>query len=80
MAITNKTPYNPKWYSNIPANFRTFWASSSKSNKELTLTDEEIFIIWRDNYATVNEEGEDIIDEDYMNLFEEAMEDKEKEI
>lgn len=48
MAITRFTQYDPIFHSNIPGNFRFDWGK--RTNRPLDLTDEEIFILWRDSF------------------------------
>lgn len=74
MTISRYTPYDATYYSKIPANFRFAW--KRKTNRELALTDEEIFIIWRDNaFATPDDMDED----DYiLELINDALDEQDK--
>lgn len=58
MMVTANTPYSDT-YKNIPANYRFQW--KQLTNRELTLTDEEIFEVWKESFdwEWLNEEGEE---------------------
>lgn len=75
--ITKLTVYNPVYHSNIPKNFRALWKQST--NRELLLTDEEIFNIWRDTYDIEPDEtiGEDD-DKKVLNAIHDILDEKEQ--
>lgn len=79
MAIYRNTVYNPVYHSNIPANYRYQWKQSH--NSTLSLTDEEIFNIWRDNAFDWYGPSEEYPTEDsyVMQWLEEAENEKGKE-
>lgn len=71
--VYRNTPYDPTYYSNIPANYRYAWAK--RTNRALTLTDEEIFLIWRNSY--IDAPDSNAHDELVAELMGEALDEKE---
>jgi hypothetical protein len=78
MAITQSTPYNPEFHSHIPRNYRELWAE--KTNRLLSLSDEEIFYIWRNHYSDDYEEEFKTYDDYVMSIFSESLDEREKNI
>ncbi len=74
MAITGSTPYDPVYHSNIPRNFRFQW--KARTDRELTLSDAEIFNVWRDYYSVEPDVGQ-TDDELVLEVLGELLDEKE---